>query len=53
MVHSRPFQSEHIDAVVHLMHESTVYERAGDAPVWILSALIVVFAYRKRRRQEG
>jgi apolipoprotein N-acyltransferase len=52
MVHSQPFQSEHIDAVVHLMHESTVYERVGDAPVWILSALIVVFAYRKRRKQE-
>lgn len=50
MSHTQPFQAERIDAVVHLMHESTVYELVGDGPMWIFSAIIVVFAYRQRRK---
>jgi apolipoprotein N-acyltransferase len=50
MVESRPFESETIDAVVHLMHGRTVYELVGDAPAWALSALAVLFAFFRRRK---
>jgi len=49
VVQSQPFRAEQIDAVVRLMNEETVYERVGDAPVWLLSVVVVIFAYRRRR----
>jgi len=54
VVQSRPFRAERIDAVVHLMSQGTVYERVGDVPAWLLSVIVVIFAYRRRtpRRPE-
>jgi apolipoprotein N-acyltransferase len=50
MVESKPFQPETIDAVVHLMRERTVYELLGDGPAWALTAMTLVFAFRRRRK---
>ena len=52
IVQSHPFRAEEIDAVVHLMHERTVYESVGDAPAWALAAMVLVFAVRRRRKPE-
>jgi apolipoprotein N-acyltransferase len=49
MHHSDPFEMQSIDAVVHLLHGSTVYEALGDAPWWAVSALAVVGAFVRRR----
>jgi apolipoprotein N-acyltransferase len=46
MLHTSPFQLEARDAILHFMHQGhTVYEATGDAPWWIVSAMLFVAAF--------
>lgn len=50
MVHSKPFDQEHGDAIVHWLKTSTIYETVGDAPVWLITLLAVVAAFVRRKK---
>ena len=52
MVHSKPFDEEHGDAIVHWMRSSTIYETVGDTPVWLVSGLAVAAAFVKRKKKQ-
>jgi apolipoprotein N-acyltransferase len=49
MVHGGTFRPEALDAIVHWMHEGTVYETLGDIP-WIAVTLLIFVAAFVRRR---
>lgn len=50
MVHSKPFDQETGDAIVHWLKTSTIYETVGDAPVWIITLLALLAAFITRER---
>jgi apolipoprotein N-acyltransferase len=50
LVHSRPFDQETGDAVVHWMKSSTVYETVGDGPVWLITLLAIAGAFVSRKK---
>ncbi len=50
IVHSKPFDQEHGDAIVHWLKSSTIYELVGDAPVWLITLLALAAAFVRRDR---
>jgi apolipoprotein N-acyltransferase len=48
-VHGGVFTKESIIGQAKFLRERTVYSRIGDAPWWILSALVGVAAFRRRK----
>jgi apolipoprotein N-acyltransferase len=49
MVHGRTFDAEALDAVVHWLHDGTVYEALGDTPWILLTAVLFAAAFVRRR----
>jgi apolipoprotein N-acyltransferase len=49
MVHGGTFDAEALDAIVHWLHGSTLYETLGDIPWALLSLGILVAAFVRRR----
>jgi hypothetical protein len=49
MLHTDTFRLQADDAIVHFLHEGTVYETLGDAPWWIVSLLLFAGAFVRRR----
>lgn len=49
IVHGGTFDEEALDAIVHWMHHGTVYESVGDTPWILLSVLLVLAAFIRRR----
>lgn len=50
MVHSKPFDQETGDAIVRWMKSSTIYEKVGDAPVWLITLFAIAAAFIRRER---
>jgi apolipoprotein N-acyltransferase len=48
--HSKTFQQDSGDALVHWMKSSTVYETVGDAPVWLITLLALFAAFVRKER---
>jgi apolipoprotein N-acyltransferase len=49
MSHTDTFKLQSLDAIVHFLHGGTAYEVIGDSPWWIVSLLLVVGAFVKRK----
>ncbi len=49
MVHGKTFDAEALDAVVHWLHDGTVYEAIGDAPWYLLTMLLFAAAFVRRK----
>jgi apolipoprotein N-acyltransferase len=51
--HTHTFQLESIDTVVHFLHGGTAYEVIGDTPWWMVSILVGVAAFVKKKKAKG
>ena len=49
MLHGGTFDAEALDAIVHWLHGSTVYETIGDLPWFALTLLLFVASFVRRR----
>jgi apolipoprotein N-acyltransferase len=49
MLHTDTFKLQALDAIVHFLKGNTVYEAVGDGLWWVVSALMVLGAFRRRR----
>ncbi len=48
--HSKTFQQDSGDAIVHWMQSSTVYEFVGDWPVWLMTLAAIAAAFFTKKR---
>ncbi len=53
VVNGGTFKAEHLDAIVHFMNASTVYELIGNVPYWLVSLAIGIAAFVKRKPKAG
>ncbi|HEY1956817.1 MAG TPA: apolipoprotein N-acyltransferase [Polyangiaceae bacterium] len=53
MVHSKPFDQESGDAIVHWLQTSTIYETVGDWPVWLITLFAIFAAFVSREKLNG
>ena len=49
LAHSKTFTAERLDAKIHFMRASTIYEALGDSPWWLSSLGVAAMAFIRRK----